>query len=124
LLLEKQFRDRSKVILRNIIKMEEENLKDLLKKYVLEAYESALQKAIKDKEKFQSNCFDLALKGLKTGRIEYEGDIFSEILKKEIKTNLQKLKELSAEEKQKLLMLNENQRKRIATIDSQYFKKA
>lgn len=95
------------------------NLKDLIGEIGDKSFEKVeaqladpTTRAAIDEQFFQS-----ALLGLRKGVMEYENDPLLPILQNEIQARTSAYASLSADEEQKLLMLNDSQKKAIVSVD-------
>lgn len=117
--VEQHFHGRAQNMLNTIERYEMANLKGLIGEIGDASFEKVqaqladpTSRAAIDEQFFQS-----ALSGLRKGVMEYENDPLLPILQSEIKTRTAAYSSLSALEEQKLLMLNDSQKKAIVSSD-------
>lgn len=108
--LEGHFHGRAQNMLTTVERYEQSNLKNLIGKITTESF-SKIEETLNDpagRADIQDKFFQSALQGLRKGVMEYENDPLLPILQGEIAQRTQAYANLSAEEEQKLLMLNDS----------------
>jgi hypothetical protein len=118
--LDKHFYTRTVDMLRSIEQMENNNVRNTIKKATEEALNSVLAKIQNPQERknFHIGSFNSALQGLRTGRMTYEDDVLLPMLQAEIKAKLDPLTKLSKEEESKLFALTPQQKRSLIDNDA------
>ena len=113
--VENHFHGRAQNMLTAIERYEQANLKNLISDISKESFAKIQQKLDDPASRavIQDQFFQSALVGLRKGIMEYENDPLLPILQAEIKERTAAYENISAEEEQKLLMLNDAQKKAI-----------
>jgi hypothetical protein len=120
--LDKHFYDRTVSMLKSIEQMENYNVKYTIRQAIEESFKIVLAKveSPEDRKSLHTSSFNSALKGLKTGKMTYEGDGLLPLFINEIKSRLEPLKKLSAEEERKMFALTGRQKSLIAEADHRF----
>lgn len=106
-------------MLGSIERYEQANLKSLVGEISTQSF-AQIQKQLEDptsRAAIQEQFFQSSLIGLRKGIMEYENDPLLPILQKEIESRTSAFVNISAAEEQKLLMLNDTQKKAILEQD-------
>ena len=106
-------------MLNAIERYEQANLKSIVSSISTDSF-AEISKQLADptaRAAIQDQFFQSALAGLRKGVMEYENDPLLPILQNEISKRTDSYKNLSAEEEQKLLMLNDTQKRAILDAD-------
>jgi uncharacterized protein YqeY len=87
-------------MLKNIKKLEDNNINDKIKQITEESLQSVLKKLEDpaEKLKIQNQSFESALQGLSTGKMTYSNDPILPMLLNEVKQRTESLKRLTPEE--------------------------
>ena len=117
--LDKHFYDRTVSMLKSIEQMENYNVKYTIRQAIEESFKIVLAKveSPEDRKSLHTSSFNSALKGLKTGKMTYEGDGLLPLFINEIRSRLEPLKKLSAEEERKMFSLSSRQKTLLAEND-------
>lgn len=115
--LEKHFHDRTLAMLTTISNYETQNLKNKLSSIAQESYQATIKKLESDAGEIKSQAFEAALDGIRKGSMDFAKDPILPILKQEIAQRTNKLRNLSAEEESKILMLSKDQRASVIQMD-------
>ena len=108
-------------MLTTVERYEQSNLKNLIGSITKESF-SKIEENLNDpagRADIQDKFFQSALAGLRKGVMEYENDPLLPILQDEISKRTAQYANLTASEEQKLLMLNDSQKKAIVDQDKQ-----
>jgi len=106
-------------MLNAIERYEQTNLKSIVSSISTDSF-AEISKQLADptaRAAIQDQFFQSALAGLRKGVMEYENDPLLPILQNEISKRTDSYKNLTAEEEQKLLMLNDTQKRAILDSD-------
>ena len=117
--VEGHIHDRAQTMLNAIERYEQANLKSIVSSISTDSF-AEISKQLADpttRAAIQDQFFQSALAGLRKGVMEYENDPLLPILQNEISKRTDSYKNLSAEEEQKLLMLNDTQKRAILDAD-------
>merc|ERR1719362_333136 len=117
--VEGHIHDRAQNMLNAIERYENANLKSIVSSISTDSF-AQISKQLADptaRAAIQDQFFQSALAGLRKGVMEYENDPLLPILQNEISKRTDSYKNLTAEEEQKLLMLNDTQKKAILQQD-------
>lgn len=117
--VETHFHGRAQNMITAVERYEKANLKNLISSISKESF-AKIQEKMDDpasRAVIQDQFFQSALSGLRKGVMEYENDPLLPILQDEIKLRTAAYENISAEEEQKLLMLNDAQKKAIVDQD-------
>lgn len=117
--VEGHFHGRAQNMLTSIERYEQANLKSLISDISKQSFAKIQQKLDDPASKavIQEQFFQSALIGLRKGVMEYENDPLLPILQDEINERTAAYANISAEEEQRLLMLNDAQKKAIVEQD-------
>uniref|UniRef100_A0A7S3P0L1 Uncharacterized protein n=1 Tax=Euplotes crassus TaxID=5936 RepID=A0A7S3P0L1_EUPCR len=116
--LEKHFHERTVNMLHQIQGFEQQNMKNKLKSVTQEAFDATLAKIESDEEDVIYNqCFDAALDGIRKGRMDFKMDPVLPIMTEELSSRVSVLKNLTEEQENRLLSINEDQKKAVAQTD-------
>lgn len=117
--LEKHFYDRTLSMLKNVEQLENSNVKNKIKEIIEESLKVVIDKVNSEegRKSLHKSGFQSALQGLRTSKMNYEGDPLLPQFETELKSRLEPLKSLSPAEENQLFALSSQQRKLVAEND-------
>ncbi len=115
--LEKHFHDRTATMLATISNYETQNLKNKLSSIAQESYQATLKQLESDNGAIKEQAFEAALDGIRKGSMDFAMDPILPILKNEIASRTNQLRNLTPEQESKILMLTKDQRSSIMQMD-------
>lgn len=118
--LEKHFYDRTADMLKNIENMENNNVKNTIRRVTEESLQTVLRRLNNPEERknLHKSTFNSALQGLRMGKMTYEGDVVLPMLLDEIKSRLDPLTKLTKEEESSMFQLTPEQKRSLIDSDN------
>jgi hypothetical protein len=106
-------------MLRTIERLENNNIKNKISQVVEEAMKTVLNvvESAEGRKSLHDDSFRSALNGLKTGKMNYEGDTLLPMFVSEIRKRVQPLLNLTKEEENRMFALTSDQRKMVVEND-------
>ena len=115
--LDKHFHQRSLNMLQGIQQLENSNVKSKVRTAIEESLKTVLAQVQNNQQNLHNSTFASALKGLKSGKMAYEGDELLPMLLNEIKLRTEKLKNLTSKEEGIEFGLTNDQKKILINRD-------